>query len=165
MLGIYKLFCSINYPLWYLILYLRSLRGKEHKRRYVEKLGFGYKKRPIGDVIWVHALGLGETLSLSFFLKTLSQSFSDKTILFTSSTFNSYKAFKRLDLSKNVIHQFAPVDTYPSIRRFLNYWAPNMALTSEIDLWPLRILEVRKEVIPIILFLSNFRALLICISF
>ena len=38
----------------------RKFKGKEHKKRYVEKLGYGYLDRPKGNVIWVHALGLGK---------------------------------------------------------------------------------------------------------
>ena len=122
MLEIYKLFCSVNYPLWWLILRIRSLIGKEHKKRYVEKLGHGFKERPVGDIIWVHALGLGETLSLVFFLNKLSRTFNDKTILFTTSTFNSYIAFAKLSVNKNIIHQFAPVDSQIALRRFLYFW-------------------------------------------
>ena len=86
----YRLFCLFNYPLWKLILVLRKAKGKEHIDRYTEKLGLGYLPRPEGEVIWVHALGLGETLSLTLFLQKLSSFNKDKTILFTSSTLQSY---------------------------------------------------------------------------
>ncbi len=155
MLEIYKLFCSVNYPLWWLILRIRSLMGKEHKKRYVEKLGRGFRERPVGDIIWVHALGLGETLSLVFFLNKLSQTFKDKTILFTTSTFNSYIAFAKLSVNKNIIHQFAPVDSQIALRRFLSFWNPRMVLISELDLWPLRSIEVKKLAIPMVLFNSR----------
>ena len=155
MLKIYKLFCYVNYPLLWLILRIRSFRGKEHKQRYVEKLGYGFKERPVGEVIWVHALGLGETLSLVFFLNKLSQSFKDKTILFTTSTLNSYIAFDKLDVNKNIIHQFAPFDNYTAIRRFLSFWRPSIVLISELDLWPLRTIEVKKLGIPTLLFNSR----------
>ncbi len=155
MLKLYKLFCLINHPLWWLVLYIRSYRGKEHRLRYKEKIGYGYKERPTGEVIWVHALGLGETLALTFFLKKLSASFKNKTILFTSSTLNSYLAFSRIKMNKNIIHQFAPIDNYLSLRRFFSHWKPSMALISEIDLWPLRVLEAKKLGIPLILFNSR----------
>ncbi len=155
MLEIYKLFCSVNYPLWWLILRIRSVIGKEHKKRYLEKLGQGFKERPVGDIIWVHALGLGETLSLVFFLNKLSQTFNDKTILFTTSTFNSYIAFAKLTVNKNIIHQFAPVDSQFALRRFLSYWKPSFVLVSELDLWPLRIIEIKKRRIALILFNSR----------
>ncbi len=155
MLAIYKFFCSVNYPLWWLILWIRSLRGKEHKQRYLEKLGYVFKKKPKGEIIWVHALGLGETLSLTFFLNSLSQSFKNKTILFTTSTYNSHIAFEKLEVNKNIIHQFTPVDNEIVLRRFLSFWKPSMVLVSELDLWPLRTFEVKKMGIPLILFNSR----------
>ena len=124
----YKIFCYLNYPLWKIILLLRKFKGKEHNNRYIEKLGYSYLKRPKGEVIWVHALGLGETLSLTLFLQILSQRYKSKTILFTSSTLHSFIAFKKVALSKNVIHQFAPIDNVFTVRRFLNHWKPSICL-------------------------------------
>ena len=49
---------------------IQEIQRKEHNKRYIEKLGYGYIKRPKGEIIWVHALGLGETLSLTLFIKT-----------------------------------------------------------------------------------------------
>ena len=155
MLLAYKLFCILNYPLWKLILTFRRYRGKEHNGRYIEKLGQGYLSRPNGEVIWVHALGLGETLSLTFFLQRLSDFNKDKTILFTSSTLQSYMAFSKIKLNSNIIHQFAPVDNTAAIKRFLNHWKPSISLISELDLWPNRVIETSKFGIPLILYNSR----------
>ena len=137
------------------MLLVRKLKGKEHSKRYVEKLGYGYSQRPKGEVIWVHALGLGETLALTLFLKMLSQSNKDKTILFTSSTLHSFIAFNKIVFSKNLVHQFAPIDNISVVRRFLNYWKPSTCLISEIDLWPIRIIETKKYGVDLFLFNSR----------
>ena len=155
MLLIYKIFCYLNFPLWAFIILYRKFKGKEHNKRYIEKLGYGYLKRPKGEIIWVHALGLGETLSLTLFIKTLSKQHKNKTILFTSSTLHSFIAFDKVALSKNVIHQFAPVDNIKSVRRFLNHWNPSIGLVSELDLWPIRIIEAKKYGIEMFLFNSR----------
>lgn len=155
MLLIYKIFCYLNYPLWMMILLARKFKGKEHKKRYVEKLGYGYLERPKGDVIWVHALGLGETLSLTLFIEVLAQHHKNNTVLFTSSTLHSFIAFDKVELSDNVIHQFAPVDNVISVRRFLNHWKPSICLISELDLWPMRIIEAKKYGIEMFLFNSR----------
>ena len=65
LLTFYKLFCFLNYPIWVFVLVLRRLKGKEHKERYREKLGYYKYNRPKNEVIWVNSLGLGETLSLT----------------------------------------------------------------------------------------------------
>ena len=151
----YKIFCYLNYPLWMLILFVRKFKGKEHKKRYIEKLGYGYLERPKGDVIWVHALGLGETLSLTLFVEVLAKQHKNNTVLFTSSTLHSFIAFNKVSLSNNVIHQFAPVDSVISVRRFLNHWKPSICLISELDLWPIRIIEAKKYGIEMFLFNSR----------
>ena len=134
---------------------IRKFKGKEHNKRYAEKLGYGYLERPKGEVIWVHALGLGETLSLTLFIKTLARHYKNSTILFTSSTLHSCIAFDKVALSNNVIHQFAPVDNIKTVRRFLNHWKPSVCLISELDLWPIRIIEAKKYGIKMFLFNSR----------
>ena len=121
------------------------MKGKEHRIRYKEKLGICLPNSPKKNVIWVNALGLGETLSLTLFLQELAKKFNDHTILFTSSTLQSQVALEKIPLSKNIIHQFSPVDNYYVINRFLDHWKPQIALFSELDIWPLRIIELKKR--------------------
>ena len=151
LLNLYKFFCHLNYPLWVLVLALRRIKGKEHKERYREKLGYCECNRPKKDVIWINALGLGETLSLTLFLHELSKVFSDHTILLTSSTLQSKFALENIPLPKNIIHQFSPVDNYYVLESFLDYWKPKMALFSELDIWPLRTSKVKERKIPLLL--------------
>ena len=151
LLNLYKFFCYLNYPLWVLVLALRRIKGKEHKERYREKLGYCECNRPKKDVIWINALGLGETLSLTLFLHELSKVFSDHTILLTSSTLQSKFALENIPLPKNIIHQFSPVDNYYVLDSFLDYWKPKMVLFSELDIWPLRTIKVKERKIPLLL--------------
>ena len=135
----------MNYPLWVLILRIRLIKGKEHRTRYKEKLGVCLPKPPKKNVIWVNALGLGETLSLTFFLQELAKKFDNHTILFTSSTLQSQIALENIPLRKNIIHQFSPVDNHYAINRFLKHWNPKISLFSELDIWPCRIMELKKR--------------------
>ncbi len=130
---------------------VRRLKGKEDKARFREKLGYYKEQRPKKDLIWINALGLGETLSLTLFLEELSKVFSDHTLLLTSSTLQSKIALENIPLSKNIIHQFAPVDNYHALENFLDYWKPEMALFSELDIWPLRTSKLKERKIPLLL--------------
>ena len=134
-----------------MIFAVRRFKGKEHKLRYREKLGYFKEKRPKKELIWVNALGLGETLSLTLFLQELSQVFSDHTLLITSSTLQSKDALENIPLNSNIIHQFAPVDNHYVLNRFLEYWKPKIALFSELDIWPLRTRKVKERKIPLLL--------------
>jgi len=134
-----------------LIFAVRRFKGKEHKLRYREKLGYFKEKRPKKDLIWINALGLGETLSLTLFLEELSQAFPDYTLLITSSTLQSKEALENIPLNSNIIHQFAPVDNHYVLNRFLEYWKPKIVLFSELDIWPLRTRKVKERKIPLLL--------------
>ena len=90
------------------------MKGKEHKERYKEKLGYCERNWQKKNVIWINALGLGETLSLTLFLQELSKVFSDHILLLTSSTLQSKLALENIPLPKNIIHQFAPCLLYTS---------------------------------------------------
>ena len=134
---------------------MRKLKGKEHKQRFIEKLGYYKETSPKNEVIWINSLGLGETLSLTYFLEQLSKKFPDKTLLVTSSTLQSQIAFENVPLRKNIVHQYAPIDNYSALKRFFNHWDPIMALFSELDIWPLRVSEVKKRNIPLLLINSR----------
>ncbi len=155
MLTLYNFFCYLNYSLWVLTLRIRRIKGKEHKIRYKEKLGICLPNPSKKNVIWVNALGLGETLSLTFFLQELATKFDDHTILFTSSTLQSQLALEKIPLRKNIIHQFSPVDNHYAVSRFLKHWNPKIALFSELDIWPHRIMELKKRKKPILLINSR----------
>ncbi len=155
MLTFYKLFCFLNYPIWVFVLKLRRLKGKEHEERYREKLGYYKYNKPQNEVIWINSLGLGETLSLTLFLKQLSKYYPDKTLLLTSSTLQSQIALENITLGDNIVHQFAPIDNYKALKRFFDHWDPKIVLFSELDIWPLRVSEVKKRKTPILLINSR----------
>ena len=54
-----------------------------------------------------------------------------------------------------MIHQFAPIDNIKSVRKFLNHWKPSVCLISELDLWPIRIIEAKNYGIKMFLFNSR----------
>jgi len=54
-------------------------------------------------------------------------------------------------LPSEVIHQFAPVDRAPWVRRFLDHWRPDLVLWVESDLWPNALAAIGDRGIPAIL--------------
>ena len=46
------------------ILFVRILKNKEHKKRFIEKFSFPSKKRNKGKLIWFHGASVGEILSI-----------------------------------------------------------------------------------------------------
>jgi 3-deoxy-D-manno-octulosonic-acid transferase len=60
---------------------------------------------------------------------------SDRHVLVTSGTVGSAKLMAER-LPTGAVHQYAPVDTPSSIRRFLDHWRPEIALFVDSEIWP-----------------------------
>ena len=56
-----------------ILLRRRIIRGKEDPERASEKLGLYNSSRPKGELIWLHAVGLGEVLALRGLVNAMSK--------------------------------------------------------------------------------------------
>ena len=149
-LVVYRLVTRLLEPLTPRLLDARAKQGKEDPARVDERLGIASQARPAGDLVWLHGVSVGETLSLLPLVERLRQKRPDLTVLVTSGTLTSAQLLaKRLPTS--VIHQFAPVDTPGAVAAFLDHWRPSLAVFVESELWPNLILAARKHRVKLIL--------------
>ncbi len=125
----------------------RLAKGKEDPKRWQEKLGRPTLERPTGRLIWLHAVGLGETLALRGLIAQLHAQDPLLHFLITSTTSKSAEAIAK-HLPPNTQHQFLPLDAPAYINRFLNHWKPNLAVWTEQDLWPGFAVACTKREIP-----------------
>ncbi|AML50394.1 3-deoxy-D-manno-octulosonic acid transferase [Falsihalocynthiibacter arcticus] len=151
MLSLYLLFARFNAPLWRLILRRRLAQGKEDPNRFQEKLGLGLTPRPKGEVIWLHGVSVGESLSLLTLLAELGKAIPKAHFVLTTNTRTSSDTLARMGLPSRVIHQFQPCDNAPAVQRFLTHWQPSVAVFSELDMWPCLLTETHKMQIPMLL--------------
>src|SRR5690606_3138620 len=54
-------------------------------------------------------------------------------------------------LPAGAVHQFAPLDVVPCIRRFLEHWRPDLAIFVESELWPTTIVSLSDADVPLVL--------------
>lgn len=123
------------------LLAARARAGKETPQRLHERLGRAKRPRPQGRLVWLHAVSVGESLSLLPLIEALQRR-PDVALLVTSGTVTSAEMMARR-LPEGVIHQFAPVDAPGAVRRFLDHWRPDAGLFVESELWPNLILAAR----------------------
>ncbi len=124
-----------------LALRRRSMRGKEDRHRLRERLGYPSLPRPSGQLIWIHGASVGECTSVLPLIGELLK-VSAHNVLLTSGTVGSAKLMGER-LPRGAFHQYAPVDTPFTIRRFLNYWNPDIALFVDSEIWPNMISAIR----------------------
>ncbi|WP_411889186.1 3-deoxy-D-manno-octulosonic acid transferase [Yoonia sp. SDW83-1] len=117
------------------LLRKRLARGKEDPARWREKLGQGLAPHPGHPLIWLHAVGLGEVLSLRGLIARLADKHETAWFLVTSTTAASAQVFAR-NLPPRTIHQFLPIDAPGYRRRFLDHFRPDLVVWAEQDIWP-----------------------------
>ena len=138
----YRAAAGIISPLAGAVLRARARQGKEDPGRLRERLGHPSLARPAGALVWMHAVSVGESLSLLPLIVALRVERPDLAILVTSGTQASAEILSRR-LPYGVLHQYAPVDTPGAVRRFVRHWRPDVGLFVESELWPNLILAAR----------------------
>ncbi len=127
----------------------RGLHYRPYLFRWAERFGF---VEPIdGDeVIWVHAVSVGEVRTVARLVEFLKSEYPDRKILITTMTPTGSEQVQQLH-GNSVLHCYAPYDLPGSVRRFLDRVRPGLAFVIETEFWPniLRICEERQ--IPVLL--------------
>ena len=146
----YRLLTRMLEPLAPRLLDARARKGKEDPVRVDERLGVTRVPRPDGDLIWLHGVSVGESLSLLPVVERLRKTRPDLTVLVTSGTVTSATLLGRR-LPPGVIHQYAPVDAPGAVAAFLDHWRPTAAVFVESELWPNLILATKARGVKLVL--------------
>ena len=145
----YYLITTVFYYVLYPYLYFRILKKKECPLRYQEKLGVSLKVRNDGYLMWFHCSSIGELKSI---FPIIDHYLKKNQILVTTSTLGSNEVFqKKYYNTKNIIHQYAPIDSPQIIKKFFKKWKPNIIFFTESEIWPNQIFYAKNNNIPIIL--------------
>jgi 3-deoxy-D-manno-octulosonic-acid transferase len=154
---IYRVISIILYPFLELYLFYRTFKGKEDKHRLRERFGKSSIARPEGDLIWIHAVSVGEANSAITLIEELLDFYPDTSILLTTTTTTSAAivAQKIAKFNGRVIHQFLPIDSYFCVQDFFAFWRMDMAIFVESEIWPNIAYEASRLDIPS--FLVNAR--------
>jgi 3-deoxy-D-manno-octulosonic-acid transferase len=147
MLLIYNFLLFIIKPFFPLYLTKRLKKGKEDPHRLTEKKGI-YKKIKVNkELIWLHAVSVGETISIIPLITELAKT---KQIILTTTTKTAASIAKER-LPKNAFHIYAPYDFKDYVTKFLDYFKPSLAIWTESELWPNLLNETKKRNIKTIL--------------
>jgi 3-deoxy-D-manno-octulosonic-acid transferase len=149
-------------PTLLLLLRYRVTRGKEIASRVGERRGIDPTPRPEGEVLWLHAASVGETMSILPVLTALNALAPDLTVVLTTGTVTSANLLRQrlpgLDLDSRVLHRFAPLDVPAWAERFLDHWRPAAAVFVESELWPYILAACRARAVPAMLINARMSA-------
>lgn len=141
-LALYAAATGLMAPFAPVLLRARAGKGKEDPQRLPERLGRASRPRPVGSLVWLHGVSVGETQSLLPLIAALRAKRPDLNLLVTSGTLTSAELLAQR-LPAGVIHQFAPVDAPAAVARFLDHWRPDLGIFVESELWPNLILGAK----------------------
>ncbi len=132
-----------------LMLRARAGRGKEDPARIGERHGRASRARPAGTLVWVHGASVGESIAALPLVSAILEK-QDRHVLVTTGTVTSARLMGER-LPPRAFHQYAPLDSAASVRRFLGHWRPDLALFVESEFWPNLILETHARGVPMAL--------------
>lgn len=148
MLGFYRFAGAAVYPFVGAYVAWRASKGKEDPKRRSERYGYASRPRPAGPLVWFHAASVGETLAVVPLVESIVD-FGVNVVLTTGTVTSANLAVNRL--GDRIIHQYVPLDLRPAVRRFLDYWDPDLAIIAESEIWPMTILELGARRVPQVL--------------
>ncbi len=118
--------------------------------RIAERFGEATEARRDGSLVWFHAVSVGEALSVLGLIEEMGRRDPALQFLITSVSATSARLVAER-LPPRTRHQFAPLDTPKAVARFLDHWAPDLAVFVESELWPRQIVETHRRRIPLAL--------------
>ena len=136
-------------PLVLLRLAWRGLHARDYWRRWPER--FGSIEPALGEqVIWIHAVSVGEVQAAEPVVRTLLESHPDYSLLVTTVTPTGSARVTAL-FGQKVAHVYAPYDLPSAVRRFFVRVRPRLAIVMETELWPNLFHACEQRAIPLLL--------------
>ena len=148
LLRIYQIISTLLLPFVGIYIKNRIKLSKEDPNRYKERYGKPGVKRKEGNVIWIHAASVGETLSILKVISEIEKIKSVDQVLLTTGTTSSAEIVVN-KLGPKTVHQFIPLDIPLFNKRFLKYWNPTSAIFVESEIWPNLLTQTKKLQIKI----------------
>jgi 3-deoxy-D-manno-octulosonic-acid transferase len=135
--ALYTLLWWLALPLLPLRLWWRARREAGYRDRIGERFGVYREPAPTlaRDVIWIHAVSLGETRAAAPLIERLLRERPAASLVLTHMTATGRDAGRAL-YGDRVVQAWLPYDVPFAIRAFLARFHPRVGLLMETELWP-----------------------------
>lgn len=153
---IYTLLFYLLTPFILLRLFWRGYTAPEYRKRWKERLAIYPKKFP-RNVIWIHAVSVGESEAVFPLIKRLQQQFPLDQFLVTTTT-PTGSARVQAVLAGSVNHVYFPYDLPCVVNRFIAVFKPKIAIVMEKEIWPNLYASCEKSQIPLMIINARLSA-------
>lgn len=150
---VYTIIFTSLLPVVFFRLWVRSLRLPAYRRRWTERLGM-VPLPPLEEVIWLHAVSVGETIAAIPLVHRLRQQFPKSPILITTTTPTGSErvqaAFKDM-LGKHIYHCYLPYDLPFTLNNFFKRIKPKLLILMETEIWPNLLQACKARQLPVLI--------------
>jgi 3-deoxy-D-manno-octulosonic-acid transferase len=148
---LYSLAWWLTLPLVMTRLWWRGRKEPGYRRHLGERLGF--YRQTARNVIWVHAVSVGETRAAEPLIDALLRDYPASTILLTHMTPTGRATGQALfgKQAPRVVQSYLPYDTGWMVGRFLQHFAPRICILMETEVWPNVMAQCARHRVPVAL--------------
>jgi 3-deoxy-D-manno-octulosonic-acid transferase len=146
---LYTVLWHVALPLLPLRLWWRGRKEPGYRESIGERFG-RYGPRPVGPVIWIHAVSLGETRAAQPLVRALRERFPDHGLLVTHMTATGREAARAL-YGEFATFAFLPYDLPWAVRQFVAHYQPRLGVIMETEVWPNLVRACRVARVPVLL--------------
>ncbi|UOA07927.1 lipid IV(A) 3-deoxy-D-manno-octulosonic acid transferase [Methylobacter sp. S3L5C] len=150
---IYSCFFYLLIPFILLRLLWRGIKAPAYRCRWRERFALYNKKFP-QDVIWFHAVSVGEAEALFPLVRHIQRQHPDVKLLITTTTPTGSARVTEV-MQETVAHVYLPYDIPGAVNRFIRCFKPKLAVIMETEIWPNLFMSCGKNNIP--LYIINAR--------
>jgi 3-deoxy-D-manno-octulosonic-acid transferase len=148
MSAVYTALFYLLTPFILLRLLWRGIKAPAYRQRWNERFGF-YNQTYLQNVIWFHAVSVGEAEALFPLLRVLLARHPGLNLLITTTTPTGSARVQAVFGSK-AEHVYLPYDMPFVIRRFLAAFKPRLSVIMETEIWPNLYAECGRQRIPLL---------------
>lgn len=153
--GLYSVAVTLGQPL----LRRKLARRGQQESGYLEAVDerFGHYTQPAetaSELLWVHAVSLGETRTAAMLLKALRAQYPALRWLLTHGTATGREEGRALLKSigqPGDVQVWQPWDSPAAVARFFSHFKPRLGLLMETEIWPNTVAESKKRSMPLVL--------------
>ena len=150
--AVYTLLWWVALPFLPLRLWWRGRREPGYRSHVGERFGrYSGAARAVGnDVLWIHAVSVGETRAVAPLIERLEREHPQRTILLTHMTATGRETGRAL-FGNRIVQAWLPYDVPFAVDRFLAHFRPRAGLLVETELWPNLAAGAARRNVPLLL--------------
>jgi len=149
----YNIIVCLVLPFTLVKLLYRGIKNQDYLKNWADRFAI-YPKNEKDlwnkrKTLWIHCVSVGETKAIFKLLEKLQRKFPKMHFLITNGTPTGRKI--ELPNDKNVHRAYLPYDANFLVRKFLQFYQPNIGILVEKEIWPNLINQCKQKKIPLLL--------------